>query len=90
MSSSATAERRRQPRHPAEGDVVLIFSEPAQLEVPAKIIDQSARGFRVAHAYKALSPGQKAQLRAGTKVMQVQVMWTRIARERVECGLLIL
>lgn len=90
MSSSTTAERRRQPRHPAEGKVVLIFSEPTELEVTAQIVDQSARGFRVAHAYTALSPGQKAQLKNGTKVMHVQVMWARISRERAECGLLIL
>jgi hypothetical protein len=69
---------------------VLIFPEPKQLEVTAQIVDQSARGYRVAHTYTALSPGQKAQLKAGKKVMHVQVMWTRVAQGRAECGLLIL
>jgi hypothetical protein len=87
--SSSVDDRRREERHAAQGEVVLILETPQIFEVQGRLLDKSASGFRASHMYPALTSGQVIRCRLEKKEILVRVVWNRIIEEEVESGFLI-
>ena len=54
----AVHEKRREVRQPAEGPVLVSFSDPQPTEILGELVDVSPSGFRMAHANQSLQSGQ--------------------------------
>jgi hypothetical protein len=86
----STANRRKEVRYNAEGDVKLRFDDPVQHEVSGSLLDYSKNGFRAAHKYSQLHTGQVVDFRHLIAQGKARVMWNRILEDRVETGFLVL
>lgn len=80
---------RRGQRSKAVGEISLLFSDSAHLQVKGKLMDQSSDGFRVAHNYCNFECGQEVCYHHGLTRGRAKVVWNRIFGERVETGFLI-
>jgi hypothetical protein len=85
----AIHEKRREPRQPAEGPVLVRFADPQPLEILGQLMDVSPSGFRMAHANQSLHSGQVVEFSHSLAVGAARVMWNRIVDQRVETGFLI-
>jgi hypothetical protein len=82
--------RRKEPRQPASGEIVLSFEDPLPLEVRGIMLDTSQSGFRVTHQFREMRPGQVVRFRNCRLEGEARVMWNRILCDNVESGFLIL
>lgn len=82
-------ERRREPRQPASGDVILYIDQPVMLEINAQLLDISSSGFRAQHMYSALQTGMLIHVRIQDVESAALVAWNRIMDERVETGFIL-
>ncbi|MGH9592476.1 MAG: PilZ domain-containing protein [Bryobacteraceae bacterium] len=89
MNFAAAEEKRREPRQSAHGPVRIHFDNPQSIEIQGQLVDVSASGFRMSHAYSSLEAGQTVNfLHAGAKGV-ARVMWNRILDRAVETGFLV-
>jgi hypothetical protein len=84
------ADRRSEPRYPADGPLTFCFDDPSPQEVTGRLLDYSNNGFRAAHSYPALHTGQEVTFQHVIAVGRARVMWNHIADDRVESGFLII
>jgi ABC-type nitrate/sulfonate/bicarbonate transport system permease component len=82
----AIHEKRREIRQPAEGPVLVNFSNPQPMEILGELVDVSPSGFRMAHANQSLQSGQLVGFSHGFAIGTARVMWNRIMDHRVETG----
>ena len=82
----AVHEKRREVRQPAEGPVLVSFSDPQRTEILGELVDVSPSGFRMAHANQSLQSGQLVEFSHSLAVGVARVMWNRIMDHRVETG----
>jgi ABC-type nitrate/sulfonate/bicarbonate transport system permease component len=82
----AIHEKRREIREPAEGPVLVNFSNPQPMEILGQLVDVSPGGFRMAHANQSLQSGQLVGFSHGLAIGTARVMWNRIVDHRVETG----
>ena len=82
----AIHEKRREVRQPAEGPVLVSFSDPQRMEILGDLMDLSPSGFRMAHANQSLQSGQLVEFSHSLAVGVARVMWNRIMDHRVETG----
>jgi hypothetical protein len=83
----AAHEKRREVRQPAEGPVLVCFSDPQRTELLGELMDVSPSGFRMAHANQSLlQSGQLVEFSHSLAVGVARVMWNRIMDHRVETG----
>ena len=85
----AIHEKRREVRQPAEGPVLVSFSDPQRMDILGDLMDLSPSGFRMAHANQSLHSGQIVEFSHHLAVGAARVMWNRIVDQRVETGFLI-
>jgi hypothetical protein len=73
-------ERRSAPRQAASGNVEISFAQPGGTTVvTARLIENSATGFRIAHQSQDLEPGLEFRLsQPGEPVRPARVIWTRV------------
>jgi hypothetical protein len=87
-------DRRRHPRLPAAGPVVLRRVEHGPEEVKGKLLDVSESGFRAAHGCATLRSGEEVAFDYGQAKGWARVVWNRIQSDgrsdAVESGFLIL
>ena len=83
-------EKRREPRWPTRGGVMLVVEDGATFEIEGQMVDLSASGFRAAHAHPGLRNGQTVYFQHERGAGQARVMWNRIAGSQVETGFLVL
>ncbi len=83
-------EKRKNQRQRAEGEVFLTVQQPDPLEVRGRLADLSLTGFRVAHEFTGLCPGQEVAFRHDKGEGVAKVVWTRICGRMVQSGFLIL
>jgi hypothetical protein len=79
-------EKRREVRQPAEGPVLVSFSDPQRTELLGELVDVSPSGFRMAHANQSLQSGQLVEFSHSLSAGVARVMWNRIMDHRVETG----
>ncbi len=84
------AERRKERRRPASGEVALTIEDIAPAEFWGELIDLSNGGFRVRHQRMRLSTGQQVRFTHPSGKGTARVIWTRILGENAESGFLIL
>jgi hypothetical protein len=82
----AIHEKRREVRQPAEGPVLVSFSDPQRMEILGDLMDLSPSGFRMAHANQSLQSGQLVEFSHSFAIGVARVMWNRIMDHRVETG----
>jgi ABC-type nitrate/sulfonate/bicarbonate transport system permease component len=82
----AIHEKRRETRQPAEGPVLVNFSNPQPMEILGELVDVSPSGFRMAHANQSLQSGQLVGFSHALAIGTARVMWNRIMDHRVETG----
>ena len=82
----AIHEKRQEVRHPAEGPVLVSFSDPQRIEILGELVDVSPSGFRMAHANQSLQSGQLVEFSHSVTLGVARVMWNRIMDHRVETG----
>jgi hypothetical protein len=82
----AIHEKRQEIRQPAEGPVLVNFSNPQPMEILGQLVDVSPSGFRMAHANQSLQSGQLVGFSHGLAIGTARVMWNRILDQRVETG----
>ena len=86
MNQVAIHEKRRETRHPAEGPVLVSFSDPQHMEILGELVDVSPSGFRMAHGNQSLQSGQLVEFSHSLALGVARVMWNRIMDQRVETG----
>jgi len=82
----AIHEKRQELRQPAEGPVLVHFSDPQPMEILGKLMDVSRSGFRMAHANQSLHSGQVVNFSHSCATGTARVMWNRIMDQSVETG----
>ena len=84
------SEARREPRRPASGSIRVAFRNPQEVKIEGTLIDLSASGFRMAHSFARMEPGQIVDFAHSAATGKARVVWNRVADARVETGFLIL
>jgi len=82
-------DRRAEPRHHADGQVMFSFDEPVHQEISARLVDYSNSGFRAVHHCSDLHAGQTVRFHHEVASGTARVMWNRILPEWVETGFLV-
>ena len=86
MNEVAVHEKRRETRQPAEGPILVSFSDPQLTEILGELVDVSPSGFRMSHANQSLQSGQLVEFSHSLAGGVARVMWNRIMDQRVETG----
>ena len=88
--AAGIAERRREPRVKATGDVFLrqcgVLTDP----FVGQLVDTARHGFRARHDRLALACGQVVDFQFGGRSGQARAVWTRIEGGKAETGFHIL
>jgi hypothetical protein len=79
-------EKRREPRLPASGELVLRVLDLGSPEFRGKLLDISAHGFRLSHSNATLTPGQEVEYTRDGAAGRAKVVWNRIASGEMESG----
>ncbi len=87
---STEAERRVEPRLPADGEVILALSGPVPRMISGQLLDTSRSGFRASHSSPLLETGSRVQFRYERSSGVARVCWNRASDGRWETGFLIL
>ncbi len=80
------AEKRREHRYRAEGNLYFFFDDPVRREISGRLVDYSQGGFRVIHDHPTLVSGQVVSFRHLLSAGQARVMWNRIVEGMIETG----
>jgi hypothetical protein len=83
------SEKRREHRREATGLVHVRFSDPQPQHIEGRLMDVSSGGFRMAHAFASLAPGQIVEFNHIEARGHARVIWNRIIDEEVETGFLV-
>jgi hypothetical protein len=83
-------ERRKEPRRPASGEVLLTISDPKPVMVRGQLRDLSESGFQVLHSFTSLRSGQEVLYSYSGGQGRARVMWTRVVPGSVSTGFLFL
>ncbi len=87
MSTSHDADRRREPRFGAEGEVIVVLADdPHQQEHTAKLLDFSLHGLRVRFPQE-LEEGREVRVFFSWGEVATQVVRTAQAKQGFEIGL---
>ena len=86
----AALEKRREIRHPADGEVRVCFHNPAPAEILGQLMDVSENGFRMAHGDRSLETGQVVEFSHPEAAGRARVVWNRIDEACVETGFVII
>jgi len=87
MSSTHEADRRREPRFGAEGEVfVVLADDPNQQELKAKLLDFSLHGLRV-RLGRELQDGQQVRVFFSWGEIDTQVARVVPSKDGFEIGL---
>ena len=90
-SARSGAEKRKEPRRPADGPVALQPRDSSlNSEVAGELIDISFSGFRVRHGCRGFYTGLEVDFRHARAAGRARVVWNRITGPDVESGFLIL
>jgi len=84
------AERRREPRRSASGEVHLKFENQPRSEVQVDLMDVSASGFRASHRHGLLPLGANAAFRHREATGVARVVWNWMQPDHVETGFVII
>ncbi|MGA2739684.1 MAG: PilZ domain-containing protein [Bryobacteraceae bacterium] len=87
--ATSPANRRSEPRRLATGTVQLKFEGVAGSEVELDLMDVSASGFRVCHAYGPLALGAKAAFRHADAAGKARVVWNWLSPDHMETGFVV-
>ena len=87
-SAGVASDQRAEPRHRAEGWVIVRFGQP-ECEVRGRLVDVSTSGFRIAHDCTTLETGQTVDFSHPEAHGKARVIWNRIAAGGVETGLVL-
>jgi hypothetical protein len=85
----SVSEKRREHRREATGLVQVRFSDPQPQQIEGRLMDVSSGGFRMAHVYASLAPGQIVEFAHTESRGRARVIWNRIVEEKVETGFLV-
>ena len=88
--AAAVADRRRETRRRADGEVWMALEGLEAIEFRGRLLDSSAGGFRAIHQHATLRTGNEVRFRHPDGEGRARVMWNRILPQRVESGFLIL
>jgi hypothetical protein len=83
-------ERRKEPRSPASGEIVLTVYDPKPTVIRGQLTDRSEGGFQVLHTFDSLRSGQEVFFSHAAGRGRARVMWTRIVPGSVSSGFLLL
>ncbi len=83
-------EKRREPRRPARGAVVVWVPGPRTREIHGRLKDVSTGGFRMVYEAASLEAGQAVEFRYDGASGQARVIWNHIDGASVQTGFLIL
>jgi hypothetical protein len=84
-------EKRREPRMPAEGRLTICPLDGTRLPAfEGRLMDLSHHGFRAAHDFRGLMPGQEVDFQHESGSGRARVVWNRILGPSVETGFFIL
>src|ERR1700740_1096433 len=83
-------ERRKEPRRPASGEVLLTVYDPKPVIVRGELKDLSESGFQVLHSFASLRTGQEVFYDYSGGRGRARVMWTRVVPGSVSSGFLFL
>lgn len=83
------ADKRKEPRRPAEGEVRITLDDP-HAEIRGTLVDISASGFRASHQHSGLTHGQVVKFKHVVGAGKARVMWNRITEQNVETGFLVI
>jgi hypothetical protein len=83
-------ERRKEPRRPASGEVLLTINDPKPVLVRGQLRDLSESGFQVLHSLTSLRSGQEVLYSYSGGQGRARVMWTRVVPGSVSTGFLFL
>jgi hypothetical protein len=86
----AEADRRREERVPANGEVILAPDGPRPVLIHAQLLDISASGFRACHRSPNLETGGQVRFRHASATGLARVVWNRNSDGKWESGFLIL
>ena len=67
-------DRRREPRSPASGNLILIPPDGPSFE--ANLLDTSASGFRAEYSHAPIRSGTELTVEGDSETYQVRVAWT--------------
>ena len=82
-------ERRREPRRPASGPVLLALQDSAARQLDAELMDVSDSGFRIRHHHGLLPLGALATFRHPESAGQARVVWNWVLPDHVETGFVV-
>lgn len=88
--TASPADRRTEPRLPAQGEVILGLSGPVPRTILGQLLDTSRSGFRASHSSPLLETGSRVQFRFAAGSGIARVCWNRSSGGRWETGFLIL
>lgn len=89
-STLRITEKRREPRRPARGAVVVRLPGSRQDQIRGQLVDVSSSGFRVLHQSSSLEAGQVVEFEFHGSAGTARVIWNRIDTAGVQTGFLIL
>jgi len=89
MNDSSYHEKRREPRGPGHGSVLIRWENPKPQVVEGRLKDYSPSGFRMRHNSHSLAAGQLVEFTHFASKGKARVVWTRITGEAVETGFLV-
>jgi len=83
------AEKRREVRGPGHGLAQIRWSNPQEGNLEGRLKDVSPNGFRIVHSTPNLAPGTLVEFSHFTGRGRARVVWTRIVKDTVESGFLV-
>ena len=84
------ADRRAQPRQPAQGDIRLCQAGAIATPFMGRLVDLSPHGFRTRHSCLTLASGDRVDFEFQGRSGAARAMWTRIVDNEAETGFNIL
>lgn len=80
-------ERRREPRFPADGEVMLSIMQPSGfVDIRGELINTSLHGLQARHDHLALSRGQQLLVTYPWGTVIAEVQWSVPREEFTESG----
>jgi hypothetical protein len=83
---TSPADRRTEPRQPAQGDVRLCRSGEMAAPFIGRLLEMSAHGFRTRHSCLSLASGDRVDFEFNGRSGAARAMWTRIEDSEAETG----
>lgn len=82
------ADRRREPRFGATGNVNVVVPRPeGKLSFSGELLDISRSGFHLRHACAELYRGERVRVMLASGEVEAEVVWNSVHGKSVETGL---